>query len=197
MYSSYGKEQFATKKPKTPQHYCYFMDKSSDMIMYQSMVKFSVFQSSIMCFKAIMHTNYLWLCVTKISRTLHHAGNLFMRAYFRQQIHWVCIVQPSSLCTHHTNENHQGKNKLIPSYLANFLIHYTNRRPGLRSESANLLTVARTQRSHGDNAFCVAGPRLWESLPIRIRNSPSVNSFKKVLKTHLFPSTWFACPGVF
>ncbi len=84
---------------------------------------------------------------------------------------------------------YKGKNKLIPSYLANFLIHYTNRRPGLRSESANLLTVARTQRSHGDKAFCVAGPRLWESLPIRIRNSPSVNSFKKVLKTHLFPST--------
>ena len=56
MYSSYWKEQYATKKAKkkkkkTLQHYCYFMEKNSDKIMYKSVAGLSVFPSSIMCCK--------------------------------------------------------------------------------------------------------------------------------------------------
>ena len=40
--------------------------------------------------------------------------------------------------------------------------------------------------TYGDRAFSVAAPRLWNQLPLHIKNSESVNQFKSLLKTHLF-----------
>ena len=34
-------------------------------------------------------------------------------------------------------------------------------------------------------AFSVQGPKLWNSLPADIRNSPTVNRFKSALKRYL------------
>ena len=60
----------------------------------------------------------------------------------------------------------------------------------LRSSSRNLLTEHRTSTSAGDRAFSNAGPALWNSLPDSCRKASSVDSFKKLLKTHLF-CLWF------
>jgi len=38
----------------------------------------------------------------------------------------------------------------------------------------------------GDRAFSVAAPRLWNALPLTVRAAPTLASFKKLLKTHLF-----------
>ena len=38
----------------------------------------------------------------------------------------------------------------------------------------------------GDRSFYMAVPKLWDDLPLFIRNISSVNAFKKALKTHLF-----------
>ena len=40
------------------------------------------------------------------------------------------------------------------------------------------------------NSFSHYTPVLWNSLPFQIRNSPSVASFRKHLKTHLFNSSF-------
>ena len=42
-------------------------------------------------------------------------------------------------------------------------------------------------RNYGDRAFCVATPKLWNSLPLNMRECGSVklHSFKRLLKTHL------------
>jgi len=39
-------------------------------------------------------------------------------------------------------------------------------------------------RVRGDRAFSFAGPHAWNSLPVDIRCSPSLNTFKKRLKAH-------------
>ena len=52
-----------------------------------------------------------------------------------------------------------------------------------------LLTVPRTKRTFGDKSFAHVAPRLWNSLPIHVRQSASVDTFKKSLKTHLFPAS--------
>ena len=47
-----------------------------------------------------------------------------------------------------------------------------------------------------DWAFSVAGPELWNSLPDELRLSKSLNSFKRLLKTHLFTrayNLWYHC----
>ena len=61
--------------------------------------------------------------------------------------------------------------------------HYVPSR-SLRSTSQGLLTVPRsTTSTYGDRAFSIAAPRLWNTLPLMIRNAQSVSAFKRLLKT--------------
>jgi len=47
--------------------------------------------------------------------------------------------------------------------------------------------VPRTRTCLGDRAFGVAGPRLWNSLPISLRQPHlSLGQFRRAPKTHLF-----------
>ena len=43
---------------------------------------------------------------------------------------------------------------------------------------------------HFTNSFSHYAPALWNSFPLHVRNSPSVASFRKHLKTHLFSSSF-------
>ena len=43
-------------------------------------------------------------------------------------------------------------------------------------------------KTYGERAFSVAAPRLWNALPLNIRNCKTITTFKFVLKTHLFKS---------
>ena len=45
-------------------------------------------------------------------------------------------------------------------------------------------------RSWGNTAFSVSDPRLWNSLPIKIRSCSSLASFKSILKTHLMNTAY-------
>uniref|UniRef100_A0A3Q3C7D3 Reverse transcriptase domain-containing protein n=1 Tax=Haplochromis burtoni TaxID=8153 RepID=A0A3Q3C7D3_HAPBU len=57
----------------------------------------------------------------------------------------------------------------------------------LRSADQLLLSVPRTNRKlRGDRAFAVAAPKLWNELPLHVRQAPSLSVFKSRLKTYLF-----------
>ena len=76
---------------------------------------------------------------------------------------------------------------LGPAYLKELLPDYHhNECYSLRSNSNLQLEGTRTSNSFGDRCFQVAGPRLWNLLPLYIRNAQSIGVFKKVLKTYLF-----------
>ena len=76
-----------------------------------------------------------------------------------------------------------------PHYLTELLCRRTTR-PGLRSANALQLTVPKTksraERSNADRAFSIAGPKLWNQLPVVIKNSSSLDVFKSRLKTFYF-----------
>ena len=72
-----------------------------------------------------------------------------------------------------------------PSYLSSKLSLRPN--TGLRSDNQLLLDVPKSSlqlKYHGDRAFSVAGPTLWNALPNEIRLYKSIDSFKNNLKTH-------------
>ena len=75
-----------------------------------------------------------------------------------------------------------------PSDLYDRLQLYTPSRT-LRSSSDTLsLQVPRTRLSTvGSRAFSVFGPSTWNDLPLPLRQKPSLDSFKRNLKTFLFP----------
>ena len=74
-----------------------------------------------------------------------------------------------------------------PTYLTDLLHIYTPSR-SLRSSSdtRKLKLQVYKRKSHGYRSFSCFAPQLWNSLPYHIRHSPSVDTFKKSLKTHLF-----------
>lgn len=77
-------------------------------------------------------------------------------------------------------------NGLAPPYVTEMLTLRESNRT-LRSTNQLLLVVPRTRyRRWGDQAFSVAGPRLWNKLPADLRTITELGPFKAKLKTYLF-----------
>ena len=91
------------------------------------------------------------------------------------------------ICLFVLTESTNVKDELVtgqaPGYLA------AHRR---RQRSPTSITTCVTHRKSnifGDRCFAVAGPRLWNSLPINLRQCHSLEQFKRLLRTFLF-SAW-------
>ena len=79
---------------------------------------------------------------------------------------------------------------LSPGYLADVLHPYAPSRI-LRSSQKQFLCIPQTRlKTFGDRVFSVQAPKLWNSLPLELKLQPSVQLFKKHLKTHLFTSAY-------
>ncbi len=66
-------------------------------------------------------------------------------------------------------------------------LHFYSPVRTLISSSQKLLIVPKFRlKSKGNRAFSVLGLMLWNSLPLSIRSSPTLSSFKSFLKTYLF-----------
>ncbi len=74
---------------------------------------------------------------------------------------------------------------LAPRYLADLLTEYRPSR-SLRSSSQLLLTQPKARTRIGERAFSFAGPKLWNELPLAVRQCTTIEHFKVALKTHLF-----------
>ena len=73
-----------------------------------------------------------------------------------------------------------------PSYLSD-LLHFVKHQQTLRSESTKLLHPGpRSKINYGHSSFVVAAPRLWNKLPLEIREAKSVNIFWKKIKNTPF-----------
>ena len=80
---------------------------------------------------------------------------------------------------------------MAPQYLSDILSLKEN--IGLRSDNKNMLKVPKSRlKSYGDRAFSVAGPSIWNTLLDNLRLCSSLDSFKRLLKTHLFTETYGA-----
>ena len=105
-----------------------------------------------------------------------------------RELHWLPVQQriEFKILLH----VYKCVNSLGPSYLSDTVSLYDCARVGLRSsEDTTRLTIPFNKRARAiDNtSFSNIGPRLWNDLPISVRTACSVKSFKKMLKTHLFP----------
>ena len=106
-----------------------------------------------------------------------------------QSLHWLPVHQR----IHYkilllTFKSLAGK---APSYLQELLEVSTQSR-SLRSNDQRLLVCPKSKCvKYGDRSFRVAGPTLWNKLPLKIRLSESVEEFKSQLKTHLFKCAYY------
>ncbi len=76
-----------------------------------------------------------------------------------------------------------------PHYLSN-LLTFQNTGRHLRSTDQQLLHQPRTKTAFGARAFSSAAPKIWNELPLELRNSTTIDSFRRGLKTHYFSAVW-------
>ena len=73
-----------------------------------------------------------------------------------------------------------------PEYISSVLTYVSeHHEKQTRSTVLDLLHIPRSHSAYFDRAFSVQGPKLWNSLPADIRNSTSINMFKRELKRYL------------
>ena len=102
---------------------------------------------------------------------------------YLRDLHWLPVrsrIKYKILVTTYRALHNEG-----PAYISEMLTPYIPPRT-LRSTNTSLLTVPTTHTKHGDRAFSCAAPRLWNELPISIKNCPSTSTFKQSVKTYLF-----------
>ena len=73
-----------------------------------------------------------------------------------------------------------------PAYLSHLIKPYNPSRI-LRSSNASLLAVPSLTTCSGRRSFSFSAPTLWNSLPLHIRLSSTLQSFRAALKTFLYP----------
>lgn len=79
---------------------------------------------------------------------------------------------------------------LAPSYIADLVSIYTPSRSLRSADSLHLNQPSCRLKTMDQRAFSCAAPRLWNALPLFVRNAPTLSSFKKSLKTHLFKTAY-------
>jgi len=72
----------------------------------------------------------------------------------------------------------------------NFFVICTSGLLHLGSADSLTFDIPRTRTRMGDSALTVAGPRAWNALPADNRCAPSLDTFKKRLKSHLFSAAY-------
>ena len=117
--------------------------------------------------------------VSNVLRFLHISSVLY-------QLHWLPVkyrvMFKIILITFNALEG------IVPFYIRDLLQLRKQSSYNLRSNNdGRLLETVKvvTKWKSGDRAFEVAAP-LWNTLSQNIRDEPSINKFKKLLKTYLF-----------
>ena len=107
-----------------------------------------------------------------------------------KELHWLPI--PSRINYKNLTTVFQCINDTrFPRYLTDSITSYVPARY-LRSRSKHLLVKPRySLKTYGQRSFFYQAPELWNSLPEDLKNANSSESFKKLLKTHLFKEVFY------
>ena len=134
--------------------------------------------------------------INKLQRLQNSAARLVTRSKIRKHItpilfklHWLPVKQRITfkllLMTFKIIHNY------APKYLTELLESYSPRRT-IRSGSQNQLVVPRSSTTtYGDRTFSIAAPKLWNSLPVTLKDIESLHIFKSIIKTYLFQDAYF------
>ena len=102
-----------------------------------------------------------------------------------KDLHWLPVAQRIQFRT--LVHTFKSLNNLSPNYISSLLAIQKPSAYSLRSSNCIRLHSPRTRTLTGDMAFSTSAPRLWNKLPAVTRGSTTTASFKKSLKSHLFP----------
>ena len=106
------------------------------------------------------------------------------------ELHWLPVKERidfkvATLCF-------KSFHDLCPAYISNFLESYKPTRFLRSSLDQTLLKIPlKNSKCYGERSFSFYAPKLWNSLPREMRDSQSLDSFKKALKHYLFLRAYY------
>uniref|UniRef100_A0A803SLJ1 Reverse transcriptase domain-containing protein n=1 Tax=Anolis carolinensis TaxID=28377 RepID=A0A803SLJ1_ANOCA len=129
----------------------------------------------------------------KLQLVQRSAARLITGASYRErstplfkELHWLPFIFRSQF---KVQTIYKALNGLGPAYLRDRISYHKPARP-LRSSGEALLSPLPISQARlvgtRERAFSAVAPRLWNSLPIEIRQAPTLLAFRKDLKTWLF-----------
>ena len=115
--------------------------------------------------------------ITGVSRRTHITPIL-------RELHWLPVAKRIDFKV--LLYTYKCLNNAAPAYLSELIEPYRPTR-SLRSQERSLLCIPKSKTStYGNRSFRVAAPTIWNTLPDKIKNSDSIATFKRQLKTYLF-----------
>ncbi len=112
---------------------------------------------------------------------------------YRKALHWLPVK--SRILFKWCLLMYKAVNTGLPAYFSQFFVPYTcsiaTRRSDPDQHFLNRDIVPFDRRIHKskvqfDYCFFAQGPTVWNSLPVEVRSAPTVYSFRRKLKGHLF-----------
>lgn len=120
------------------------------------------------------------------ARIVGHLGPRDHLTNALRQLHWIPVKHRTTfkLCC----MMHSALTTGTPPYLRDLVTLMSDipSRRHLRSSDQRLVSVPRTRRKVGDQAFSVAAPTVWNDIPLDIRSILDTKSFRSNLKHFLF-----------
>jgi hypothetical protein len=101
-----------------------------------------------------------------------------------RKLHWLPIDERITFKI--ASLTYKTLNYKQPTYLLE-LLHPVVPTRTLRSSTQQLLKIPAIKSQIGRRSFSFSAPTVWNSLPLPLRSSPSLDLFLSRLKTHLFP----------
>ena len=139
------------------------------------------YANALLCGTLAANIHKLQCAQNSLSRVVlpHHLGSSSSRL---SHLHWLPVLRriqfKIALITYKTLSTDQ------PPYLSSLLHPYRPSR-SLRSANRNLLLIPPHTTNFSRRAFSFTAPTLWNQLPTCIRESNTLHTFKRRLKTHL------------
>jgi hypothetical protein len=116
--------------------------------------------------RTVLQSNYLAHCDTLL-----------------KQLHWLPIH--TRIRFKLATITYKALSTSSPHYLSSLLSQHQPTR-SLRSSDMHYLNTVSTKTNFASRAFRSAAPAVWNAIPLPVRTSPSLASFKRSLKTHYF-----------
>jgi hypothetical protein len=102
-----------------------------------------------------------------------------------KKLHWIPVVYRVDFKI--LMQTYKALHDQSPIYLKHLLALYQPTRNLRSKNSSKQLVVAKSRTvRYGERSFSSVAPKLWNALPDSIRDSKTVDVFKKSLKTHFF-----------
>ena len=158
-----------------------FLNDPSLLLVYKSLIFPNIiYCQSLWGFTRKTYINKVYLAQKKIIRVI---GNVSARDHTMQ------IFQENKLLTINSSSIYSCLLFLFKFMLyhneTRWFVPYVNTMYNTRFSNENNLCIPRIRTSHSKQSIMIAGPTHWNSLPIELKKSRDLSSFKRNLKIHL------------